>query len=83
MKYDYYKHMTCGHIGDYFGEIGYPVTINIVMFYVLKFFGYRVTRCLKGVSLKRIMIRSNLASGTHRRSYAMREILNEKYWWSK
>ena len=71
---DSYLHRSGGRVFDYFGGIGTPFRVSMIRFYLYKWFGFRATKVLKGVAIKRVYIRAILAQGAHRHSWKMEEV---------
>ena len=43
-KHHYYGHQSLGTVADYFGHTGPKVEVCVIVFFGLKFLGYRVSR---------------------------------------
>ena len=71
MRYKYYKHCKLSFTREYFGDIGPPVRISAVEYYVRRLTGYRVTKvhdCLHD-TMYHVAAQALLNSGTSLRSY--------------
>ena len=77
MTYDYYAHRSGGKVFDYFGGIGRPFRIGIVMYYFMKIFGWRVSKILSGAPVQVLMVNATIKNGAHPRSHAVKEIIKE------
>ena len=69
MKHDYYAHKSEGHIADHFGDIGVPYKICWLRFILMKVLRYRVTKIVKGATMKELAIKCCTDAGAHNESF--------------
>ena len=79
MKNKYYLHRSTGFAGDYFGEIGEPYEVSFFWAYLMKIFGYRMTKAPEDKNLTEVWVKAAIEAGAHPTSYAVQKIRETKY----